>query len=53
MKETFKHKDFAKYTRKMTKLHLITSIREAGKADMLAEGDCHDFLGVPINGMGK
>ena len=53
MKETFKHKDFTKYARKMTKLHLITSSRGAGKVVMLAKGDCHDFLGVPIDGMGK
>ena len=37
----------------MTKSHLIASIWDAGKVDMLAKGDCHDFLGVPIDGMGK
>ena len=52
-KETLKHKDFTKYTIKTTKLHLIASIREAGKVDMLAKGDCHNFLGVPIDGMEK
>ena len=35
------------------KSHLIASIREAGKVNMLAKGDCHDFLGVLIDGMGK
>ena len=40
MKETFKHKDFTKYTRKATKSHLIASIRDAGKVDMLAKGNC-------------
>ena len=53
MKETIKHKNFTKYAGKMTKLHLITSIREAGKVDMLAKGNCHDFLGVLIDGMKK
>ena len=53
MKETIKHKIFTKYAIKMTKLHLIASIREAGKVDMLVKGDCHDFLGVPTDGMGK
>ena len=53
IKETFKHEDFTEYARKMTKLHLIASIRDAGKMDLLAKGDCHDFLGVLINGMGK
>ena len=32
---------------------MITSIRDAGKVDMLAKGDRHDFLGVPIDGMRK
>ena len=53
IKETFKHKDFTKYTRKMTKSHLFASFGEAGKVDMLAKGNCHDFLGVPTDGMGK
>ena len=53
IKETFKHKDFTKYARKMTKLHLIASIRGAGKLVMLARGNCCDFLGVPIDGLGK
>ena len=53
MKETFKHKDFTKYTREMTMLHLIASIRDAWKVDMSAKGNCHDFLGVLIDGMGK
>ena len=53
MKETIKHDYFTKYAGKTTKLHLITSIRDAGKVDMLAKGDCHDFLGVLIDGMGK
>ena len=52
-KETLKHTNVTKYARKMTKLHLITSIRGAGKVDMLAKGDCCDFLGVLIDGMGK
>ena len=51
IKETFKHKDFTKYARKITKLHLIASIRGAEKVDMSAKGDCCDFLGVPIDGM--
>ena len=51
--ETFKHEDFTKYARKTTKSHLIAGIRDAGKVDMLAEGDCHNFLGVLIDGMGK
>ena len=38
---------------KTTKLHLITSIRDAGKVDVVAKGDHHDFLGVPIDGMRK
>ena len=37
----------------MTKLHLIAGIRDIGKVDMSAKGDCRDFLGVPIDGMGK
>ena len=37
IKETFKHKDFTKYARKTTKLHLIASIRDAGKVDMSAK----------------
>ena len=37
----------------MTKSHLIASIRDAGKVDMLAKGDHHDFLGVMIDGMEK
>ena len=53
IKGTFKHRYFTKYTRKMTQLHLIASIREAGKLDMLDKGDCHDFLAVLIDGMGK
>ena len=53
MKETFEHEDFTKYARKTTKLHLIASIRGTGKVDMLAKGDCHNFLGVPIDGMGE
>ena len=53
MKETFKHKDFTKYTRKTTKSHLIAIIMDTGKVDMSAKGNCHDFLGVPIDGMGK
>ena len=53
MREIFKHEDFTKYARKTTKSHLIASILDAGKVDMLAKGDCHDFLGVLINGMGK
>ena len=53
IKETFKLEDFTKYTRKMTKSHLITGIGDAGKVDMSAKGDCHDFLGVLIDGMGK
>ena len=53
IKETFKHEDFNKYARKTTKLHLIASSRGAGKVDMAAGCDHHDFLEVPINGMGK
>ena len=53
MKETIKHKNFTKYARKMTKSHLIASFRDAGKVVMLGKGDCHDFLGVSIDGMGK
>ena len=53
IKETFEHKDFTKYARKMTKLHLIASIKDAGKVDMLAKGDHYNFLGVLIDGMGK
>ena len=37
----------------MTKSHLITSIRDAGKLGMSAKGNCCDFLGVLIDGMGK
>ena len=53
MKETFKHESFTKYARKMTKSHLITSFRDTGKVDMSGKGDCHNFLGVLIDGMGK
>ena len=53
IKETFKHEDFAKHARKTTRSHLITGIRDTGKVDMSAKGDCHDFLGVLIDGMGK
>ena len=53
IKETFKHKDFTRYARKATKLYLITSISDTGKVDMSAKSDCRDFLGVPIDGMGK
>ena len=53
MKEIIKHKNFTKYAGKTTKLHLITSIREAGKVNMSAKGNCHDLLGVPIDDMGK
>ena len=53
MKETIKHENFTKYAGKTTKSHLITSIREAGKVNMSAKGNCHDFLGVPIDGMEK
>ena len=53
IQETFKHKDFTKYARKMSKSHLITSIRDAGKVDMLAKGNCRDSLGVLIDGMEK
>ena len=52
-KETSKHKDFTKYARKMTESYLIASIRDAGKVDMLAKGDCCDLLGALIDGMGK
>ena len=31
----------------------LQAFRDAGKVDMLAKGDCCDFLGVPIDGMGK
>ena len=51
MKETFKHTSFTKYARKTTKLHLIASSRGAGKVDVVAKGDHHDFLGVMIDGM--
>ena len=34
MRETIKHENFTKYARKMTELHLITSIREAGRVDI-------------------
>ena len=37
----------------MTKLHLIASSRIAGKVDVVAKGDSCDFLGNPINGMGR
>ena len=53
IKETFKYNDFTKYARKMTKLHLLASSRGAGKVDVVAKGDFHDFLGVPIDGMGR
>ena len=53
MKEIFKHTNFTKYARKMTKSHWFASIREAGKVDMSAKGNCCDFLEVPIDGMGK
>ena len=53
MGETFKHKDFTKYAREMTKSHLITGSRGAGKVDVVAKGDCRDFPGVPIDGMGS
>ena len=53
IKETFKNTDFTKYARKMTKLHSIASSRGAGKVDVVAKGDCHDFLGVLIDGMGR
>ena len=53
MKETFKHKNFTKCARKMTKFHLITRIRGAGKVDMLVRSDCCDFLACPIDGMRK
>ena len=39
--------------KKTTKLHLIASIRGAGKVDMLVKCDCCDFLGCPIDGMRK
>ena len=51
IKETFNN--FTKYARKMTKSHLITSSGDAGKVDGVTKGDCHNFLGVPIDGMGK
>ena len=51
IKETFKHKDFTKYARKMTKLHFIANIREAGKVSMLAKCNCCDFPGVLIDGI--
>ena len=51
--EKFKHNNFTKYARKMTKSHLIASSRGARKVDVVAKGDCHDFLGVPIDGMGR
>ena len=53
IKETFKNKDFTKYARRTTKSHLIAGIRDAGKVDMLAKSDCHDFLGVLIDGIRK
>ena len=53
MGETIKHENITKYAGKTTQLHLITSIREAGKVNMLAKGDRCDFLGVTIDGMGK
>ena len=53
MKETIKHENFTKYAGETTKSHLITGIREAGKVNKLVKGDCHDFLGVLIDGMGK
>ena len=52
-KETFKHENFTKYTRKMTKSHLIASIRDAGEVDMLGKDDCCNFLGLLIDGMDK
>ena len=39
MKETIKHENFTKYAGKMAKLHLIASIRKAGKVNMSAKGD--------------
>ena len=53
MKEAIKHENFTKYAGKMTKSHLIASIREAGKVNILVKGNCHNFLGVLIDGMGK
>ena len=53
IKKTFKHEDFTKYARKMTKSHLITGIKDTGKVDMLAKGNCCDFLGVLIDGVEK
>ena len=53
MKETFKHNNFTKYARKMTKSYLITSSRGAGKVDGVTKGDRCDFLGVLSDGMGK
>ena len=51
IKETFKHNNFTKYTRKMTKSHLIAGSRGTGKVDGVTKGDRHDLLGVPIDGM--
>ena len=53
MNEKFKHNNFTKYARKMTKSHLIASSRGTGKGDVVAKGDHHDFLGVLIDGMGR